>query len=223
MKDNKKISVIIPTLNEEKNMPILLKKIPDYVDEIIVIDSHSKDKTVEVSEKHGANVYLVGKGKGRAIIKGVKESSGDYVIIVDADLSHDPKEIELFISALNIGNDLCLGSRFIQGGGSEDITFIRKIGNKFFIKFINFLFRKRFTDVCYGYRAFKRDSFNKLNLKASGFSIEVELIIKAIKKNMNIIEIPSYEKERKYGKTKLNSITDGLKILKEIFICYFKY
>ncbi|MBN2422229.1 glycosyltransferase family 2 protein [Candidatus Woesearchaeota archaeon] len=216
MKKNKKISLVIPTLNEEKNIAFLLKKIPGYIDEIIIVDGYSRDRTVAVAKKFNCRMFFDKFGKGSAITKGIKKSKGDFIIIMDADLSHKTDEINLLINGLLKGYDVTMGSRFIKGGGSRDISFIRVMGNKFFVILVNFLFRAKYTDLCYGYRAFKRESVNVLNLKSKGFSIETEISIKCAKKKLKVLEIPSFEKKRRFGKGKLRAIEDGLKIMETI-------
>jgi len=216
MRYNKKISVVIPTLNESKNLPSLLKTIPNYIDEIIIVDGHSKDNTVEIAKSFGCKVYYDNFGKGSALIKGFSKSNGDYIIMMDADLSHGVKEFGLLIAGLEAGYDICMGSRFIQGGGSKDITFLRLLGNKFFIFIVTTIFGMNYSDLCYGYRSFRKEVFKKLNLKSKGFAIETEVSIKAAKKKLRVLEIPSFEKKRKKGLSNLKTFSDGWKILKII-------
>lgn len=221
MKYNKKISLVIPTLNEAENLPAVLKQIPRYIDEIIIVDGYSKDKTVEIAKQFGCKIYYDNIGKGSALIKGVEESTGDYIIMMDADWSHRVEEMNLLIEGLEVGYDFCMGSRFIQGGGTEDMTFIRRLGNKFFVGIVNLFFGMNYSDLCYGYRAFRKEIFKGLNLKSKGFSIETEISIKAAKNKLRILEVPSFEKSRKHGEGKLRGITDGWKIaaiiIREIF------
>lgn len=221
MKYNKKISLIIPTLNESHNLPFVLKQIPNYIDEIIVVDGYSTDNTVEIAKQFGCKVYYDNIGKGSALIKGVEMAEGDYIIMMDADWSHRVEEIGLLIEGLEVGYDFCMGSRFIQGGGSEDITFIRRLGNKLFVHIVNLFFGTNYSDLCYGYRAFRKEVFKKLDLKSKGFSIETEISIRAAKNRLRILEVPSFEKKRKHGEGKLRGIIDGWKIagiiLREIF------
>jgi glycosyltransferase involved in cell wall biosynthesis len=212
-----KVSLIIPTLNEEKNLSALLKGIPkNLVDEIIVVDGYSKDRTVDVAKKFGAKVIYDEIGKGSAIRKGIKAAKGDIIITMDADLSHRSVELGLLIEAIKAGYDIAMGSRFIQGGGTEDMPWYRKLGNKFFVFLVNLIWKMNYSDLCYGYRAFKKSCIRKLNLKSEGFGIEAEISIKAAKKKLKVIEIPSYEKPRKSGKGKLKTFRDGYIILKTI-------
>jgi glycosyltransferase involved in cell wall biosynthesis len=213
-----KVSVVIPTLNEEKNIGILLDELKKYkfIDEIIIVDGYSKDNTVKVADKYDCKVLYDKKGKGSALIKGMSKARGDIIISMDADNSMLPKEIPLLVTGIESGYDVCMGSRFIQGGGTEDMSFVRRIGNKVFVFLVNILFNMDYSDLCYGYRSFSKDGIKKLNLKSNGFGIETEISIKAAKLGLNVIEVPSYEKARKYGQGKLNTISDGWIIMKTI-------
>jgi glycosyltransferase involved in cell wall biosynthesis len=215
------ISIVIPTLNEEKNIvhlfPAIKKTINNYAYEIIVVDGHSSDKTVEVSKRYGAKILYDDIGKGSALIKGLKEAKGDIIISMDADLSHEPKELKLLIAGIETGYDICMGSRFILGGGSDDMPALRKFGNKIFMSIVNIIFGSHYSDMCYGYRSFKKGIFEKLNLQETGFGIETEINIKAKKKELRIIEIPSMEKKRHSGEGKLRTFRDGYIILRTIF------
>ncbi len=211
-----KVSIVIPTLNEEKNLPDVLKEIKNKADEIIVVDGHSTDKTVEVAKKFNVKVIYDDIGKGSALRKGMLAAKGDIIITMDADYSHKSSEIGLLIEGIKSGFDICMGSRFIQGGGTEDMPWYRILGNKFFVKFVNFLWGMNYSDLCYGYRSFRKSCIKKLSLKSDGFGIETEIAIKAAKKKLKVLEVPSYEKMRKHGKGKLTTFGDGWLILKTI-------
>ena len=123
-----KISIVIPTLNEEKNIPILLGEIKeffsqrrDYTYEIIIVDGYSQDRTVEIAKKFGCKIIYDKLGKGSAIVKGMRYSKGDIIITMDADISQRPIELGLMIEGIRAGYDIVMGSRFIQGGGTEDM------------------------------------------------------------------------------------------------------
>lgn len=217
------ISIIIPTLNEERNLAYVLKDVKkwfkkkkmDY--EIIVVDGYSKDKTVEIAKRHGAIVFFDAVGKGSALRLGMKKAKGDVIIMMDADCSHRAIEFGLLIEGIKSGYDICMGSRFIQGGGSDDITFLRRIGNKFFVFLVNLIWKTKYTDLCYGYRSFNKKALKSLNLVSDGFGIETEISIKAVKEKLKVLEVPSYEKARKHGESGLRTFHDGWIILKTIF------
>ena len=219
--NGKFISVVIPTFNEEKNIAKVIagvnKQLSEYRHEIIVVDDvRSKDKTAKIARSLGAKVIYDNVGKGSALIKGLDYAKGDILIAMDADLSNEPKELKLLIDAIEIGYDICTGSRFIIGAGSEDIPPIRRFGNKFFVFMVNAIFHANYTDMCYGYRSFRKGILKKLDLREKGFGIETEINIKAIKKHLKIIEVPSTEKRRAAGEGKLHTFRDGWVIFKTI-------
>ena len=211
-----KISIVIPTLNEGKNLRTVLDDIPKNVDEVIVVDGHSNDNTVEIAKKFGAKVIFDDLGKGSALRKGMKTAKGEIIITMDADCSHKSSEIGLLSEGIKAGFDVCMGSRFIQGGGTEDMPWHRKLGNKFFVFLVNRIWKMNYSDLCYGYRSFNKSCIKKLELKQDGFGIETEIAIKAAKKNLRVLEVPSYEKGRTAGEGKLRTFGDGWLILKTI-------
>ncbi len=214
----KSITVIIPTLNEEENLPVVLGTLPDFIDEIIIVDGYSKDNTAKIAEDKGLTVLFDDKGKGSALRIGMNEGKGDIIIMMDADCSHLSSELILLIAGIEAGYDICMGSRFIQGGGSEDISLIRKFGNWMFVKMVNTLWRTNYSDLCYGYRSFRREVIKDLELTEDGFGIETEISIKAAKNKLRTLEVPSFEKARKSGVGKLGTISDGWRILKRIIM-----
>ncbi|MDE1824239.1 MAG: glycosyltransferase family 2 protein [Candidatus Micrarchaeota archaeon] len=214
------VSIVIPTLNEEKNIGVLIREIKRMLDgrnyEIIIVDGNSADNTAKIASGMGARVLLDDVGKGSALIKGLRTAKGDIVVSMDADLSHEPRELALLIAGVEAGYDICMGSRFIPGGRTEDMTAFRRFGNWVFVTMVNVLFGAHYTDMCYGYRSFRKGIFQKLGLKEEGFGIETEINIKAVKKGLSIIEIPSTEKMRNAGVGKLRTFHDGYVILRTI-------
>ncbi|MCD6398736.1 MAG: glycosyltransferase family 2 protein [Candidatus Aenigmarchaeota archaeon] len=213
-----KVSIIIPTLNEERNLPIVLRDLKklDFIDEIIIVDGYSKDNTVKIAKKFGCKIIYDNKGKGSALKVGMNAAKGDIVVDMDADCSMTANEILLLKAGIEAGYDVCMGSRFIQGGGTEDMPFLRKFGNKFFVFLVNLFWGMNYSDLCYGYRAFRKNIIKKLDLKRDGFGIETEMSIKAAKKGLRVLEVPSFEKARAFGKGNLRTFSDGWNILKTI-------
>lgn len=216
------VSVIIPVLNEEENLRELLPEIREIMDgmgeeyEIIVVDGGSSDRSMEVAREHGATVLSENVGKGNALITGFGKARGDIIVMMDADLSHRPKELLLMVDAIRIGYDAAFGSRFMVGGGTEDMEWYRKLGNRVFAAMVNIIFGSRYTDLCYGYKSFSRHALERLELGEKGFGIETEMAIEAARKGLRVIEIPSFEKKRWKGKGKLSTFRDGFKILATI-------
>ncbi len=215
-----KISIVIPALNEERNMPHLISGIKKIMSgkkyEVIVVDGYSTDNTAVIAEDMGARIIYDNVGKGSALIKGLMNASGEILISMDADLSHEPRELTLLVSGIKSGYDICMGSRFIAGGNSEDISAIRAFGNKAFVFLVNALFKSHYSDMCYGYRSFNKKILQKLNLRERGFGIEAEISIKAAKLGLKTIEVPSTEKKRSAEEPKLRTFWDGYIILKTI-------
>ncbi|MBA2680307.1 MAG: glycosyltransferase family 2 protein, partial [Ktedonobacteraceae bacterium] len=127
-----RVSVVIPARNEAKNLQHVLPYIPSLVDEIILVDGQSTDNTIEVAQELFPTIRIIkqtGKGKGDALRAGFAACTGDIIVMLDADGSADPAEIPRFVEALVAGSDFAKGSRFVEGGGSHDITIIRRAGN----------------------------------------------------------------------------------------------
>ncbi|MFH1421028.1 MAG: glycosyltransferase family 2 protein [Candidatus Aenigmatarchaeota archaeon] len=218
------VSIIIPTLNEAENLPLVLEDIKTVMKaakqsyELIIVDGYSKDATVEIAKKAKARVFYDNVGKGSALRKGMLESRSNVIVMMDADCSHRGIELRLLVEAIESGYDVCMGSRFIQGGGTADMPVYRRLGNKSFVSIVNAVWSMNYSDLCYGYRAFSRKAVSALLplLKSDGFGIETEISIKSAKLGLRVLEIPSYEKSRLHGKGNLRSLSDGWKILKTI-------
>jgi glycosyltransferase involved in cell wall biosynthesis len=221
----KTVSIVIPTINEFSNIKEVFPKIPEFVDEIIVVDGCSTDGTVEEIKRYrsGAKIFIEKKlGKGAALRRGFKEASGDLIIMMDADGSNDIKELSLLIDPVLNGYDATKASRLLPGGGSDDFTAFRRFGNRMFVVMVNTLYGANCTDLCYGYRAFKKEALNKIKLKSDGFEVETEQSILMLKEGLKVKEVPSFEAKRKFGNSRLHSIKDGWRILRVIVTEYFK-
>jgi glycosyltransferase involved in cell wall biosynthesis len=215
-----RITVLVPAMNEEKNLPHVLPMIPLTVDQVMLVDGLSTDRTNEVAKELLPEIAIVkqdGRGKGNAIRAGIKNATGDIIVMIDADGSMDPKEIPALVEPLFHGYDFVKGSRFLKGAGTSDMQGYRQLANKLFVSLVNILYHGRYTDLCYGYCAFRRDAIQQLDLKSNGFEIETELNVKVLKAGLKVTEVPSFEKKRIYGVGKLQSWPDGWRILKTIF------
>lgn len=238
MWNESKCTLIIPTMNEEENLKLLLPKIPQFIDEVIVVDGNSLDSTRDVAE-NSERVNLVvtqkRKGKGAALSRGFLNSTGDYVFIIDADGSMDPSELSVFASALEGGASLVKGSRYKSNGGSSDITFFRSSGNLALTKLANWLYRKKWSDLAYGYAGFKRNALIALEISyldtkvagkfshrrmsyGQGFEIETLMFCRAVRRGFNVQEVPSWENERINGSSNLRAISDGTRALTAMIV-----
>jgi len=214
------VSVVVPAKNEARNLEHVFSTIPDWVTEIVLVDGHSVDDTVEVARLLDPGVRIVhqkGRGKGDALQAGFAVAQGEIIVMMDADGSTDGREIPRFVAALATGADFAKGSRFASGGGSDDITFYRHIGNKVLSGLVNMLFGTRYTDLCYGYNAFWAKHLDKLDLDCDGFEIETVMNVRAAKAGLSIQEIPSWEHLRLHGVSNLKVVRDGIRIGKFIF------
>ena len=214
-----RISVVIPAMNEANNLPHVLPYIPSNVDEVILVDGHSSDDTVQVARRLLPSIRIltqVGKGKGAALQQGFTASTGDIIVMLDADGSANPREIHRFVDALLKGYDFAKGSRFLAGGGSHDITMLRGAGNFGLSMVVNILFWTHFSDLCYGYNAFWRYCLDYINVDCDGFEVETLINLRAHRARLKIIEIPSFEYPRLYGQSNLNTFKDGWRVLKTI-------
>lgn len=227
-----RISVVIPTLNEARNLPHVFALLPADVFEVIVVDGRSTDDTIAVARALRPDVHVLEqarRGKGNAMACGFAAARGDIIVMLDADGSADPREIPAFVAALRDGADFAKGSRFRAGGGSADITRLRRVGNLMLNLLVNALYRTRYTDLCYGYNAFWRHCLPALDLDAGsasegpaekqwgdGFEIETIINVRLAKAGLTVAEVPSFEQERLFGTSNLNTMRDGLRVLRTI-------
>lgn len=220
-----RVSVVIPTLNEAKNIKKVFPNIPSFVDEIVIVDGQSTDGTVETIKNIRPDAKIIIEkpcGKGKALKTGFENSTGDLIVMMDADGSNDPGEMRQLIEPLLAGYEVSKGSRMLPGGGSADMTLFRKFGNSIFINLVNKIYGANYTDLCYGYRAFKREALEELKCNSSGFEIETQQSIRMQKAGMKIKEVPSFEAKRIHGESNLNSFKDGWRILNVIAGEYLK-
>ncbi|NNN20985.1 MAG: glycosyltransferase family 2 protein [Acidimicrobiales bacterium] len=228
------VSVVIPAMNEEKNIPYVLDALPRWIYECILVDGNSKDNTVRVAREVMPSIKVVRqtrRGKGNALACGFNAASGDIIVMLDADCSTRPDEIKLFVETLiETGADFAKGSRSLEGGGSADLTALRWLGNWALSKSVNVLFKTDFTDLCYGYNAFWADILPEFDLQVEpvdpfstspmlwgdGFEIETLLALRAASANLNIVEIPSVEDSRLHGRSNLNAFRDGVRVARTI-------
>lgn len=213
------VSVVVPTLNEAKNLPHVLPGIPDWVHEVVLVDGGSTDGTISVAKELRDDVVVIEDltpGKGAALRRGFDAATGDIIVMIDADGSMDPGEIPRFVGALVGGADFAKGSRFCHGGGTTDMEWYRKAGNAVLTLMVRLGFGGRYSDLCYGYNAFWASSVDRLHLDADGFEIETLMNIRALRAGLEVTEVPSFESERIFGSSHLNTITDGWRVLKTI-------
>ncbi|HSH60098.1 MAG TPA: glycosyltransferase family 2 protein [Acidimicrobiales bacterium] len=240
---NPAVSLVIPALNEAKNLPWVLERVPDGIAEVILVDGSSSDGTAEVALSLRSDIIVVSQfapGKGAALAAGLMAASGDIVVMIDADCSMDPQEIPLFVDALVSGADMVKGSRYVPGAGSEDLTRLRSLGNRCLSIAANVLHGTRWSELCYGFAAMWTDVLDPLDILnvavppeadatdgelsaggphkrprryGQGFEIEALLFCRAARAGLEVVEVPSWERERMHGASKLLTFRDGLRVL----------
>ncbi|MBO8173857.1 MAG: glycosyltransferase family 2 protein [Thermococcus sp.] len=189
MLNGKRISVIVPAYNEEKRIGKILQRIPEFIDEVIVVDDGSKDKTSEVARKFGVKVIKLeqNQGKGKAMSEGIKEASGDIIVFMDADGQHKPEEIIKLVKPIVNGEaDFVIGSRLIKAQGERPL--IRKISNFITTSLIRLKLGINVKDTQSGFRAIRREFLPEIESKR--YEVETEVLIKAVKKGARVKEVP---------------------------------
>ncbi len=215
-----RVSVVVPAMNEEKNVGVVLGLLPRDLHEVILVDGCSEDRTIEVAERAYPGIRVLtqsGAGKGDALRTGFAAVTGNLVVMLDADGSANPAEISRFVEALEAGADFAKGSRFLEGGGSADITPVRRLGNTVLSGTANLLHGTRFTDLCYGYNAFWTRCLPFISLDVPGFEVETLINLRVAGAGMKITEVPSYEENRISGQSNLKTFRDGFRVLRTIF------
>ena len=219
-----RVSVVVPAKDEADNIREVLPYLSGYFEVVVVVSENDHESARAAREvlPSARVVYQTRKGKGNALVCGFEEANGDVIVTFDVDGSADPHEIPRFVEALTRGADLAKGSRFCAGGGSQDITQFRSLGNRGLNILASAMTGTRFSDLCYGFNAFWADQLPVLCLPdpaveapqtGDGFEIETMIIGRFAFARAIIIEVPSYEYDRYYGETNLNAIRDGFRVL----------
>ena len=228
-----RISIVIPTLNEARNLPHVFNALPSDIHEVIVVDGYSVDDTLAVARELKPDARIVmqtRRGKGNALACGCMAATGDIIALIDADGSNDALEISDFVSVLLEGADFAKGTRFAKGGGSADITRLRHLGNRVLTAMVNRLYGVSYTDLCYGFNAFWRNHLAAVGFDSDtvrpedrhgqrwgdGFEIETLINIRIAAANLAVVEVPSFEHARIHGVSNLSAVSDGLRVLRTI-------
>lgn len=200
--------MVIPTKNEERTIGQIIDSVKQYANEVVVVDGRSEDKTLQVAKKAGAQTIVdQGKGKGKGIRMAIAKASGDILVFIDADGSHDAKDIPELVRPIAEGRaDLVIGSRML--GGSDEFhgdisNWVRTVGSGILTLVINYRWGVRLTDCENGFRAINHGVARSLNLKSNGFEIEQEMVMKALNKGYRVVEVPSHEYPRTFGKSRI--------------------
>jgi glycosyltransferase involved in cell wall biosynthesis len=210
------VTAVIPTLNEADNLRWLLPRLT-AVDEVVIIDGESTDGTAEIARLLRPDAVIIiepARGKGAAMRVGMATATSEVLIMLDADGSMDPAEFDAFLALICRGFDFVKGSRYACGGGSDDLTGLRSVGNKALTGLANSLYRTNWSDLCYGYVAMRRSAIDRLDLKSTGFEIETEMCVNAVRAGLRMAEVASHESSRRHGESNLNTFRDGWRVLR---------
>jgi glycosyltransferase involved in cell wall biosynthesis len=213
------VTAIIPTLNEADNLRWLLPRLT-AVDEVVIVDGESTDGTVEITRLLRPDAVIIVEpptGKGTAMRTGMAAATSEVIIMLDADGSMDPAEFDGFLALICRGFEFVKGSRYNCGGGSDDLTWLRDKGNLWLTRTANLMYGQKWTDLCYGYVAMRRSVVERLCLESTGFEIETEICINAVRAGLKVAEVASHESHRRFGESNLNTFRDGWRVLRTMF------
>ena len=216
MGERLRVSVVIPARNERESLPAMLKELKGFdVDEVIVVDGHSTDGTPDIVRAAGFQAITQdGRGYGAGVMTGMRVASGDLVTFMDADGSYDPEAIGRMRALIeNGGYDVVFCSRYLPESGSDDDTFIRLAGNMIFTTLMRLMFGVKLSDALFFYALARKEIYTSTKWEYPDFALCVEIPIKLHQAGYKYTEIPSRERPRIGGDSKVNALTDGLSIL----------
>jgi len=219
------VTVLMCTLNEEESLPHVLPRIPAWVDEVLLVDGHSTDRTVTVAKQLRPDIrvlYQPGQGKGDALPYGIQQATGDIVVTLDADGQTDPAELPRFVEAIQRGYDFAKGTRFRRiFNGTRPCH--RVIGNWIITLTFDLLFFRNYTDLCSGYNAFRKESIRLVRLSSpNGFADEPLLHARVCKAGLRVTEVPHRDLPRIAGQSNAPSWRQGLGAIRTILAERFR-
>ena len=228
MRNEKTVAVIIPAFNEEKSIAKVISAIPEWVDDVLVVDNGSTDATIQKAEDAGATVITEPqKGYGAACYRGIEKMQGaDIIVFLDADYSDYPEEMHRLVDPITEGRvQMVIGSRALGKAERGSLTPQQRYGNALACFLIKLFWAKSYTDLG-PFRAISSTALRQINMQDRGFGWTVEMQIRAIQEDMNVLEVPVPYRKR-IGKSKISgtvrgTIMAGTVILKTIFVAALK-
>ena len=221
----RELTLVIPAKFESESLPIFYREIVNLNCKKIVVLENDDQNTIDAIENLSdlEIVFQKNKGYGSALIEGIQNTHTEFFCIINADGSMDPKYLNEMLSKMKSQDlDFLFASRYENLGGSEDDSFITKLGNFIFTKIGNIFFNLKITDILFTYVMGKTQNFNDLDLKSQDFTLCVEFPIKSNRKKQKIETFPSFERKRIGGKKKVNEFRDGFLILIKMIKMYFR-
>jgi glycosyltransferase involved in cell wall biosynthesis len=222
------LSVIVPVFNEEQTVGNIIQRVKAVMEklgcryEVIVVDDCSRDRSLEISKREGVKVYQLKEhmGKGYALRAGLAKAKGEIIVTIDSDGSHRPEELPLLLApVLQDQADLVIGSRYL----SQKSVAARRL-NAFGVRLFNFLIRlftkTAVSDSQSGYRVMKSQVLAGMRLKSGEYEIESEMLVKTAQRGFTVMEVPISFEQRTYGRSRLDPLVDGFKILLSIVSAY---
>ncbi len=203
--DNNITTIVIPVYNESENIKYVLDNIKSkckFPYEILIIDDGSTDGTYEIAKSNGSNVirFDENKGKGAALIEGIRQANGDSIVFIDGDGQDDPEDIIKLLKPIYYDNaDFVNGSRFLgifeKGSITKRNYYLTVLVNKL----VSSMFGHNITDIFAGFRAFKKSSIKNIKFESKEYDVEAEMLIKSIIIGLNIVEVPVTRSKRQTG------------------------
>jgi len=226
----KLLSIVVPMFNEEPTVGDIIRRLKAVLEatgfrfEVIVVDDFSRDHSVMIAGKESVKVVGLKHhfGKGNALRVGFAEARGDIIATIDSDGSHLPEELPLLLRPVARGKaDFVIGSRFLDNGEGTSKN-INQAGNRLFTALIRILIVNPISDSQSGYRVMTRQVLQNMRLKSVGYEIESEMLVKTARKHFRIREVPITSKQRTYGRSGVDPLVDGCKILLSILSAYVR-